>query len=436
MVALENENIFNELKDIIVKFVWDGRKPKIAYNKLILRYEQGGLKLCDLRTKNKAMKIAWIPKLLTDSQLAKLFEYFLPVPAKLLLQCNINPKHLKRFTIKNQFVKQLLYYWFELSYNVPKTKDQVLQQVIWFNSNTTLNNVWLNMPTAINAGIYTVANIFDVEQNRFLNTQEIMNTFHVKLNVLQLYKIIQSIPIYWKTMLRVNMISDDIFVMYYEYFSKQHKISKDYYWIQIDRGYVPPQGSKLLWEQDLECLLEDKEWGRIASRHNLITLCTKLRLFQYKITQHCLVTNRNLFWYKLRNDNLCTFCLAQSETLIHLFCECPKVCALWQHFMNYVKYTLNDNRLVLDKKKLLFNLYAAKPLDYINVMTLIFKRYIYVSRCEKLNGKNVSLNLNALIAMINKLRFTEKSIAIQNHKLDKHELKWNNFIAETTNTLQ
>ena len=46
------------LKFNTVKYIWNGAKPKIAYDTLVLTKKEGGLGLCDLELKNKALKIA------------------------------------------------------------------------------------------------------------------------------------------------------------------------------------------------------------------------------------------------------------------------------------------------------------------------------------------------------------------------------------------
>ena len=57
------EEYFQRYKTLIKEFLWEGKKPKIRYNKLIQRYNQGGLQLQDLQPKCKVQKINMIVKL-------------------------------------------------------------------------------------------------------------------------------------------------------------------------------------------------------------------------------------------------------------------------------------------------------------------------------------------------------------------------------------
>lgn len=89
MVCSMTEYQYVELKTIVVDFLWDGKKPKIAYDKLILDHPHGGLKLHDIRIKDKSMKLSWIPKLLIENEWSKMMQWFFPIPIKLMFMSNI-----------------------------------------------------------------------------------------------------------------------------------------------------------------------------------------------------------------------------------------------------------------------------------------------------------------------------------------------------------
>lgn len=59
---------------------------------MILDYKSGGLQLHDLVTKDKTMKLSWIPKLLANSEWTMFMQSFFPYPIPLMLKANIDPK--------------------------------------------------------------------------------------------------------------------------------------------------------------------------------------------------------------------------------------------------------------------------------------------------------------------------------------------------------
>ena len=51
---------FSKYKEMVVDFLWEGRVPKISYDKLVQNHDKLGLKLVDLRIKETALKCSWI----------------------------------------------------------------------------------------------------------------------------------------------------------------------------------------------------------------------------------------------------------------------------------------------------------------------------------------------------------------------------------------
>lgn len=54
------KRLINKFKDMIVSYLWKGRKTKMVIDFLYKDIEQGGLKLADLPTRIKASNIQWV----------------------------------------------------------------------------------------------------------------------------------------------------------------------------------------------------------------------------------------------------------------------------------------------------------------------------------------------------------------------------------------
>lgn len=328
MVCMMTQEQYKEFKAIILEFLWEGRKPKIAYSKLILPYSKGGLKLHNIMIRNKAMRLAWIPKMLNESNWANLMQSFLPIPTQMIFKCNISAKHVDVLGINNRLIKEIVKCWAELNLTIPKNRQQVLNQILWFNSASNTNR-WLYYPELSSAGINTVENIYNTQLSRFCNCLELNQQYSVTVQFMQIFSVIKSIPHNWKVHLRSNESVDNEIKMF-STIQNQTKISRMLYWEYIDRSDVSIQGSRLLSSQDFNKTFTEKEWEKISCFPFRITLSTKLRLFQYKITQRCLVTNINLFYYGIKDTKNCTFCNNHNETIIHLFWECHVVQRFWK----------------------------------------------------------------------------------------------------------
>lgn len=422
MVTTMTNERYLTLKNTIVNFLWDHRRPKIAYSKLILSYKDGGLKLHDLKIKDKSLKLSWVPKMLADTEWSQYIQGFVEIPLRLLFSANISPRNVSKLSISSPVIKQIIQYWSEINYKPPQDKYQVLDQVIWYNSCAKTSG-WIFYKHLYDAGIVKVSHIYSEDQKRFYNSNELYQMFNVHVNFMEMYVLIQTIPYVWKTYLRTGDNATSLSESWYEIALKGNKISKEIYWYIVNNKAPEIQGAMLLWSQDLNMTFEDGEWSRICQLPWKVTLSTKLRLFQYKITQRCLVTNIHLFHYKIKDSKNCTFCKKYPETIVHLFWECDKVRHFWRSILDILKYQFNDNSLTLAtsdiKKKILLNRVTSKPIECINMFVLVAKRYIYVTRCEL-----GVLNPHAFVSQLLNYKEIEKFIAIKNRKLEQHQTKW------------
>ena len=80
---------------------------------------------------------------------------------------------------------------------------------------------------------------------------------------------------------------------------------------------------------------------------------TKLRLFQIKLNLRAVVTNIVLHGLEITTTDKCTFCDAEKETLLHLFCTCVKVAPFWENVGSWIESKLKY-RLVLKPFNMLF----------------------------------------------------------------------------------
>ena len=84
------EKFLKEFRKVIMDFIWDSKKPKIACKKLIQTYTYGGLNLVDLRLKNISLKAAWIDRILFSGTNLTFLKQLLPCESPLIWYCKTN----------------------------------------------------------------------------------------------------------------------------------------------------------------------------------------------------------------------------------------------------------------------------------------------------------------------------------------------------------
>ena len=100
----------------------------------------------------------------------------------------------------------------------------------------------------------------------------------------------------------------------------------------------------------------------------------KTREFQYKFLNDLLPTNYWLHKWKIRENNTCTFCETQVETLEHLFYDCVYVQRLWKSVQLWYS---NIEHLVFDKEIVFLG--SESPLLHTVIMTA--KQYVFNCKC-------------------------------------------------------
>ena len=85
-------------------------------------------------------------------------------------------------------------------------------------------------------------------------------------------------------------------------------------------------------------LFQKVDWKKIHGLVFRITRDTYIQWLQTRIIHRILATNSLLFKMNIVNDILCTFCLSEEETFLHLFWNCNVV----QSVLNCVKNCFPD----------------------------------------------------------------------------------------------
>ena len=173
------------------------------------------------------------------------------------------------------------------------------------------------------------------------------------------------------------------------------------------------------WEEELEEKVTLDEMLKATQTVFSVTNVPANRSFQYRLLQRAIITNKHLYRWKMRDNNMCSFCEKYKETYRHLFVECERIQPLWEYAEKYIqdlncKSEVSFNSL----KDVLLCQSVVKPI--VNFIRLLVKKYVYRQRCLK---KSVSARELELI--IRQQKQMELYIATKNGKIAQHNKKWN-----------
>ena len=166
-------DFIQKYKTKLNEFLWMGRGMRIGYNKLIKKYNKGGLKPVDMEAKNKSLKCKWI-QMSTESKAfwAKYANTVLPMPIEQIQNCNIVRKHAEKIEGKS--------IWFDVwkAWESFKNKenDTIInpeQEIIWFNSNITILGHPIFYEDYYKKGILYVRDLIDGNTKSFYDTKSL-----------------------------------------------------------------------------------------------------------------------------------------------------------------------------------------------------------------------------------------------------------------------
>ena len=137
---------------------------------------------------------------------------------------------------------------------------------------------------------------------------------------------------------------------------------------------------------------------------------------------NCLYLNKDLFRFKLKDNQLCSFCLKDAETIDHIFVKCEFSSNLYSEISSW----LNTHKINLPPLNLT-SIVVGPCLCFnfsllINFILLAYKSYIYRART-----KGCLLSLNGFKVYLSCYVQIEYNIASKNNTMHIHLTKFSNL---------
>ena len=154
---------------IMYKFIWDGKPDKIKPEILIQNYGKGGLKMIDIKTFIKVLKISWIKRITQTSETSMLSQIYLSklkkYGGKLFFECNLSKSDAENLNITHNFFKEILIEW--CIENSRSTICNCGNEVLWNNTNIKADNNTIFYSDWHNKGIVYMKDSEHHRQNCF-----------------------------------------------------------------------------------------------------------------------------------------------------------------------------------------------------------------------------------------------------------------------------
>jgi exonuclease III len=430
-ILITPPEIIKQVDNIITKFLWNWKQPKIKKDVIIRTIDKGGLKTPCLECKIEAWKSKWAIRCLKNNELDPLWVYLvnftLPneLNLKYLLNSRPTEKCLKDHCDKlSKFYKEIILTWTKIKdKHIPTTKEQIRNECIWLNKNISLNKKTLYSKKCMEQGLMHIKDLLTTE-NIMKDLITINNEYNVKWNFLDHLKIRQAIPSKWKNILANHQIEDKTTDILYKKFLRYKTLkSTDCYWQLLNNKHdldtIP--NSLTYWQNKYNI--------NTTMLINLIKLpykCirdTRTQTLQYKLTHKILNTNSWLHKIKIIDSPKCRFCKLD-ETIEHFMFQCNKTKEFWKYVTNWWnKLNLFEIDELLEKDIILG--VANETMNGLTLNTIILIGKASVQN-NKMNNKQPDT-----YTFLCQLKFylrIEEEIHIKNKTIDTFLEKWENIM--------
>ena len=213
VVPTPDETFFNEYNDIMKDFLWDSSSTKIKIETLYKDYEEGGIRLLNLKAFDQSLKLKWLKYLHGNNtnSLHILMSRYITKIIEVNWQINISTKDIKYVlnSCKYKFVETILKAWVEINYKqiTPLTDvNELMHQCIWFFE----CKINLNM---VSKHILNVRDLMK-SRNTFFSYAEVCDRYNCQFNIMDYNSLMSAIP--WKNRLKEqhdpsNRIQDHLY---------------------------------------------------------------------------------------------------------------------------------------------------------------------------------------------------------------------------------
>ena len=375
-----NAETIKRIEDQLLGFLWKNKRHAIAKSMITNERDSFGLKFPCIATKDKAMKIAWIKRLISNhaSIISPFLDKTLLIDLHVFFECNIKFIDIEdcwrcRPSI---FWIDVLKAWCDVNYCPIDEVKNPNEEVIWMNSNIKVNGKVLFYRNMYEVGILRIKDL-KTEHNNFLSFNELV-TKHpgIRTNFVQYNGIISAIPLsYKRPNLPVQLNRKIIDVI-----KSNTKVPKKIYRIYNQKEQNFPHKAYEKHTRFFVNLTRETYEEAFAIMYSC-TRSNKLRDFQYRLLHMTLTTNKEAFHYfKLVPNDRCTFCKSCQENIHHIILYCKFSKVIWMRLQAHFHQTTGVN-IILSDQDIMFGNNSLPFNKLYNHIILFTKQYIYACRC-------------------------------------------------------
>ena len=399
-------------------FIWDNKPHKIKTNTLIGDKNEGGLKLSEFESMNKALKASWVRRFNTEVNAPwKIIPNYMTRHLggfKFLLSCSYKTKEL---SLKNIpcFYSEILNCWEtvkKIKAEIDQEKIDLYEVIIWNNHEIKIATKPIFYESWHKAGVTKVKHLLNPNSGKLLTYQEFVNLFKIKPSFTVYYGLLHAIKNKWN----ISPSGRQSQTLKQNWYDDEENLSNAaLHKIIVGNKYQPPTNENRI----ISYGVEPSEIKKIYKWPFSVTNNTKLIMFQFKINHNIIYTRDKLKRANIIPDDLCYLCKSEQHTIQHMFLKCSHVALFWNEFFDWWSQVTSENIKLPDSTILYGPTTSLKHHQPLSLALLVAKYFIY-----KCNLNEQSLLFSLFKTELRENIMTERYIAIKNKTAKLFNEKW------------
>ena len=411
------KELLEVMEDIIYEFIWGGKKKaKIKRDTLVGEKKDGGLKSPNLHMQNSVWKIKWVERILEHRKWNAIIRHQLREfgGIEYLINCNFKPAKMS-INIREFWLEVLDAFAKINGKSEIESPEEIKTQIINNNQHILIGGKSFYKQKLVDSNIDVMQDW--ITWNNKIESYERMRGKCPTLSWLEYLQIKSAIPKTWIANLReprVYTLARPI--MLWDKKEIKTQLTKD--------RFKSPKAINKWTERGINNI----NWKQQFSMLNYITLETRIKAFQYKLMHNILYVKDKLKMFNKINNDTCSACKNDRETIMHLFIQCPITRQFWLQGINNFHIMYNIPKFQITDSKCIFlqqhQNFATQT--KINLLCTWLRYYLYQCSVSSTtpNMQVFTHNVECKVQML-------KIIAYRENKIDTHNLIWN--IASTLN---
>ena len=417
------KTLITKINKLLFKFIWGSNWERVSRNILCNNIESGGAKMLHLESYLTALHVKSSALLFDETYCSQwkfienLFFDRNLLSAILLSNIKISSKTIQRLLPLRSLIVSFTVLLKFCNNPVNNASDTFL----WLNKSLKYKGRPLYIKEFSDAGIVDAQQIVDINGN-FKSYHEIATEYNLIPNnrsFIEYIKFISVVPHRWQLNSVFDNQRNEFIENVLQNLQTYGKSTKSFYDYLFSKIESLPRKQQTRWNEELNLSISTDDWSTIYKCNYDVTPETKLRSFQIKLNLRAVVTNIVLHGLEITTTDKCTFCDAEKETLLHLFCTCVKVASFWENVSSWIESKLKY-KLVLKPCNMLFGVDCNHKLYTIINCLLLHARFL-IFRCK--TAKNIP-NLSKYFLVVQNAKTLEKRIAQKYNRLDAYRKKW------------